>query len=92
MRVSTFTYASLGVHVRFFFFCCSKENANYWASGSVKCTAVVTVNALRTIELVYNLTVGGVSCFHPNSHPVASPSSPNVNQAQGNNALSVVAA
>lgn len=85
--------ASLGVHVQFVFFLhCSKRNANYWALGSVKCTAVVTVSARWTIELVYNLTVGGVSRSHPKNHPVALPSSANVNQqvdfeAQGNQAL-----
>lgn len=40
---------------------CTKSNTNYWASGSVKCTAVVTVSARWTIELPYILTVGGVS-------------------------------
>lgn len=46
---------------------------------------MVTVNARRTIELVYNLTVGGVS----RSHPVASPSFPNVNQQVAFEAQSV---
>lgn len=74
------------------FFHCAKENANYWASGSVKCTDVVTVSARWTIELVYNLTVGGYSHSHPKNHPVALPSSANVNQqidfkAQGNQAI-----
>lgn len=54
-----------------FFFPMLERNANYWASGSVKCTAVVTVSARWTIELVYNLTVGGVSRSHTNNHPVA---------------------
>lgn len=45
--------------------CSSERNANYWASGSVKCTAVVTVSARWTIELLCNLTVGGVSRSHP---------------------------
>lgn len=62
---------------------CSKRNTNYWASGSVKCTAVVTVSARWTIELVYNLTVGGVSRSHPENHRVALPSSANVNQQVG---------
>lgn len=39
----------------------AKSNSNYWASASVKCTAVVTVSARWTIELPYSLTVGGVS-------------------------------
>lgn len=74
------------------FFSYSKRNANYWASGSVKCTAVVTVSARWTIELLYNLTVGGISRSHPRNHPVALPSSANVNQqvafkAQGNKAI-----
>lgn len=93
--VYTVAYASLGVHV-LFVICshCSKRNANYWASGSVKCTAVVTVSARWTIELVYNLTVGGVSRSHPKNHPVALASSANVNQqvafkAQGNIAIAV---
>ncbi len=78
-----------------FFFHCSKRNANYWASGSVKCTAVVTVSARWTIELVYNLTVGGVSCSHPKNHPVALPSSANINQqvafnAQTNQAIPAI--
>lgn len=38
-----------------------KSNTNYWASASVKCTAVVTVSARWTIELPCSLTVGGVS-------------------------------
>lgn len=38
-----------------------KSNTNYWASVSVKCTAVVTVSARWTIELPYSLTVGGIS-------------------------------
>ena len=80
MRVCTVAYASLGVHVLFdISLHCSKRNANYWASGSVKCTAVVTVSARWTIELVYNLTVGGVSRSHPKNHPVALASSANVN-------------
>ncbi len=75
-----------------YFFHCSKRHANYWASGSVKCTAVVTVSARWTIELVYNLTVGGVSRSHPRNHPVALPSSANVNQqvafkTQGNQTI-----
>lgn len=73
--------ASLGVHVQFaHFFHSSKRNANYWASGSVKCTAVVTVSARWTIELVYNMTVGGISRSHPRIYPVALTSSANVNQ------------
>lgn len=42
--------------------------ANYWASGSVKSAAVVTVSARWTIELVFNKTVGGVFSFHNNDH------------------------
>lgn len=61
-------------------YCSSKRNANYWASGSVKCTAVVTVSARWTIELAYNLTVGGVSRSHPKNRKVAAPCSPDVNQ------------
>lgn len=41
----------------------TKSNTNYWASASVKCTAVVTVSARWTIELPYSLTVGGVAMF-----------------------------
>lgn len=41
---------------------------------------MVTVSARWTIELVNNLTVGGVSRSHPKNHPVALPSSANVNQ------------
>lgn len=78
-----------------FFFHCSKRNANYWASGSVKCTAVVTVSVRWTIELAYNLTVGGVSRSHSKNHPVALLSSANVNQqvafkAQGNQAVPAI--
>lgn len=40
----------------------------------------MTVSARWTIELVYNLTVGGVSRSHPKNHPVALPSSANINQ------------
>lgn len=50
--------AQLLMLVRECVFHCSKRNANYWASGSVKCTAVVTVSARWTIELVYKLTEG----------------------------------
>lgn len=75
-----------------FVFQSSRRNANYWASGSVKCTAVATVSARWTIELVYNMTVGGVSSFHPKNYPVLLPSFANVNQqvafAAGNPALS----
>lgn len=42
--------------------------ANYWASGSVKLAAVVTVSARWTIELVFNKTVGGVFSFHTSDH------------------------
>ena len=66
--------------VCYFFFHCSKRIANYWASGSVKCTAVVTVSARWTIELVYNMTVGGVSSFHTKNHLALLPSFANVNQ------------
>lgn len=62
-------------------FHCSKRNANYWASGSVKCTAVVTVSARWTIELLYKLTVGQCqSRSHSKNHRVALPCSANVNQ------------
>lgn len=44
--------------------------ANYWASGSVKRAAVVTVSACRTIELVFSMTVGGTFHFHTNNHLV----------------------
>lgn len=82
------------VRLLFFFSIAQKENANYWASGSVKCTAVVTVSARWTIELVYILTVGGVSRSHPKNHQVALPSSANVNQqvafkTQGNKAATL---
>lgn len=73
-------YINLGVYVLFVLgFFSSKSNANYWASGSVKCTAVVTVSARWTIELLYDMTVGGVSRFHPNC-PVLLLSFANVNQ------------
>lgn len=65
--------------------CSSERNANYWASGSVKCTAVATVSARWTIELVCNLTVGGVSHSHPQNLKVASPRSPDVNQPTDSN-------
>lgn len=53
---------------------------------------MVTVSARWTIELVYNLTVGGFSRSHPKNHPVALLSSANVNQqvtfnAHGNQAI-----
>ena len=94
--VCVVAYARRGVRVLCdIFFHCSERNANYWASGSVKCTAVVTVSARWTIELLYNLTVGGVSRSHTNNHPVALPSSSNVNQqvafkAQGNQAIPAI--
>lgn len=43
-----------------FFFYCSERISNYWASGTVKCAAVVTVSARWAIELVCKMTVGGV--------------------------------
>ena len=42
-----------------------KPNANYWASHSVKCTAVGTVRATWTVELLYMLTVLGLSLLVP---------------------------
>lgn len=59
---------------------CSKRNANYWASASVKCTAVVTVSARWTSERANNLTVGGVFRSHPKNHRVTLPCSADVNQ------------
>lgn len=74
-------YINLGVYVLFVLgFFSSNSNANYWASGSVKCTAVVTVSARWTIELLYDMTVGGVSRFHPKNCPVLLLSFANVNQ------------
>lgn len=60
--------------------CSSERNANYCASGSVKCTAVATVSARWTIELTCKLTVGDVSRSHPQNHRVALAPFPDVNQ------------
>lgn len=59
---------------------CSKTNANYWASASVKYTAVVTVSARWTSERANNLTVGGVFHSHPKNHRVTLSCSADVNQ------------
>lgn len=44
--------------------------ANYWASHSVKCTAVVTVSAPWAVKFVCILTVGG---FTPHPQPPLPP-------------------